>query len=111
MCVFVPLNAGWVYTVTVRRTMLNVLVLLTLALAGESPTGILYEGILGYTHPVTRGIEVVSHTHTHLENWSLELRSKSFSAGLTASQPAVTCIFNISYMRRDKRSTIFIRGA
>ena len=35
---FVPLNAGYtVYTVSVRRTRLNVLVLLTLALAGESP--------------------------------------------------------------------------
>ena len=40
---FVPLNAG--YTVSVRRTRLNVLVLLTLALAGESPTCILHEGI------------------------------------------------------------------
>ena len=40
---FVPLNAG--YTVSVRRTKLNVLVLLTLALAGESPTCILHEGI------------------------------------------------------------------
>ena len=48
----VPLNAG--YTVSVRRTRLNVLVLLTLALAGESPTHILREG----THPATRAIEV-----------------------------------------------------
>ena len=40
---FVPLNAG--YTVSVRRTRLNVLVLLTLAIAGESPTCILHEGI------------------------------------------------------------------
>ena len=39
----VPLNAG--YTVSVRRTRLNVLVLLTLALAVESPTCILHEGI------------------------------------------------------------------
>ena len=49
---FVPLNAG--YTVSVRRTRLNVLVLLTLAIAGESPTCILHED----THPVTRAIEV-----------------------------------------------------
>ena len=40
---FVPLNVGC--TVSVRRTRLNVLVLLTLALAGESPTCILHEGI------------------------------------------------------------------
>ena len=38
------LNAG--YTIVFgRRTRLNVLVLLTLALAGESPTCILHEGI------------------------------------------------------------------
>ena len=49
---FVPLNAG--YMVSVRRTRLDVLGLLTLALAGESPTCILHEG----THPVTRAIEV-----------------------------------------------------
>ena len=41
--VFVPLNTG--YTVSVRRTRLNILVLLTLALAGESPTCILHEGM------------------------------------------------------------------
>ena len=40
---FVSLNAG--YTVSVRRTRLNVLVLLTLALAGESPTCVLHEGM------------------------------------------------------------------
>ena len=39
---FVPLDAG--YTVSVRGTILSVLVLLTLALAGESPTCILHEG-------------------------------------------------------------------
>ena len=39
---FVPLNAG--YIVSVRRTRLNVLVLLILALVGESPTCILHEG-------------------------------------------------------------------
>ena len=49
---FVPLTAG--YTVFVRRTRLNVLVLLILALAGESPTCILHEGI----HPVTRAVKV-----------------------------------------------------
>ena len=49
---FVLLNAG--YTVSVRMTRLNVLVTLTLAFAGESPTDILHEGI----HPVTRAIEV-----------------------------------------------------
>ena len=49
---FVPLNAG--YTVSVRRVRLNVLVLLTLAIAGESPTCILHQG----THTVTRAIEV-----------------------------------------------------
>ena len=43
---FVPLNAG--YTVSVRRTRLNILVQLILALAGESPPCILHEGI----HPV-----------------------------------------------------------
>ena len=47
---FVPLNAG--YTVAVRRTRLKVLILLTLAVGGESPTGILHED------PVTRKIEV-----------------------------------------------------
>ena len=47
----VPLNAG--YTVSVPRTRFNVLVLLTLAVAGESPTCILHEG----THPVSRAIE------------------------------------------------------
>ena len=40
---FVPLIAG--YTVSVRRTRLNVLVLLALAIAGESPTCILHEGM------------------------------------------------------------------
>ena len=40
---FVPRNAG--YTVSVRRIRLDVLVLLTLALVGESPTCILHEGI------------------------------------------------------------------
>ena len=40
---FVPLDAG--YTVSVRRTRLSVLVILTLALARESPTCILHEGI------------------------------------------------------------------
>ena len=49
---FFPPHAD--YTVSVRRTGLNVLVLLTLALAGESPTYILHEG----THPVIRAIEV-----------------------------------------------------
>ena len=43
MSVFVHLKAG--YTVYVRRERLNVWVLLTLALAGESPTFILHEGI------------------------------------------------------------------
>ena len=33
------------YVVSVRRTRLNVLVLLTLALAGESPTCVLHEGM------------------------------------------------------------------
>ena len=37
------LNAG--YTVSVRRTRVNIIVLLTLALTGESPTCILHEGI------------------------------------------------------------------
>ena len=40
---FVPLDA--VVKVSVRRTRLNVLVLLTLALAEESPTCLLREGI------------------------------------------------------------------
>ena len=40
---FVHLEAGC--TVSVRRTRLNVVVLLTLALKGESPTCILHEGI------------------------------------------------------------------
>ena len=50
---FVPLYAG--YTVSVRRTRLNVLVLSILALAGEFTD--LYPS-RGYTHPVTRAIEV-----------------------------------------------------
>ena len=57
---FVPFNAG--YTVAVRRARLNVLVLLTLALAGESPTCILHDG----TPPVTRAIEV-SHAACEAE--------------------------------------------
>ena len=55
---FVPLNAG--YTVSVRRTRLDVLVLWTLALAGESPACTLHEGI---HPPVTRAIEA-SHTRS-----------------------------------------------
>ena len=47
---FVPLNAG--YTVSVRRTRLDALVLSTLAFAGESPTCILHEGV--YTPCNTR---------------------------------------------------------
>ena len=42
-CPVLPLNAG--YAVSVRRTRLNVLVLLTPALAWESPTCILHEGM------------------------------------------------------------------
>ena len=68
---FVPLNAG--YTVPVRRTrlnaLLNVLVLLTLVLSGESPTLILHDD----THLVTRAIEVSrtrSKYHTHLSELS-----------------------------------------
>ena len=61
---FVPLDAG--YTVSVGITRLNVLVLLTLALAGESPTCILHEG----THPVLRAIEV-SHAACKAEFWSI----------------------------------------
>ena len=38
---FVPLKAG--YTVSVRKTSKNALVLLSLALAGESPTCIFHE--------------------------------------------------------------------
>ena len=49
---FVPLDAG--YTVSVRKTRLNVLVLLSLAIAGESLTCIFHEG----THTVTHAIEV-----------------------------------------------------
>ena len=45
----VPLTAGCI--VSVRKTRLDVAFLLTLALAGESPTCVLQEGI----HPVTRG--------------------------------------------------------
>ena len=51
MSVFVPLDAG--HTVSVRRTKLNVLVLLTLVLTGDSPTCILHEGI-DYTPRNTR---------------------------------------------------------
>ena len=72
---FVPLNAG--YTVSVRRTRSNVLVLLVLALAGESPTCILHEGILGYTHPVAHAIEV-SHAACKAEFW-LEKKKWSIS--------------------------------
>ena len=49
---FCPPHAG--YTVSLRRTRLNVFFLLTLASAGESPTCILHEG----THPIIRAIEV-----------------------------------------------------
>ena len=42
---FCPRHAGY-YTVSVRRTRLKALVLLTLALAGESPTCILHEDIV-----------------------------------------------------------------
>ena len=55
---FVPLNAG--YTISVCRTRLDVLVLLTLVLSGEPPTCILHEG----THPVTRAIEVTLITRS-----------------------------------------------
>ena len=68
-CLVRPLNAG--YTVSVRRTRLNVLlirlivlVLLTLALAGESVAD-LYPS-RGYTHPVTRAVEV-SHAAKSLQ--------------------------------------------
>ena len=49
---FVPLNAG--DTVSGRRTRLNVLVLLTLALARESPTCILHEGVHTPQHAESR---------------------------------------------------------
>ena len=38
----VPVNAG--YTVSVRRTRLNVFVLLTMVFAGDSPIFILHQG-------------------------------------------------------------------
>ena len=69
---FVPLNVG--YTVSVSRARLNVLVLLTLALAGESPTCILPRG---YPHRVTPAIEV-SHAAR-----KAEFRSKNVLVDLT----------------------------
>ena len=70
---FVPLNAGCI--VSVRRTRLNVLVLLTLALAGESPTCILYEI---HTPQHKR-----SKYHTQLAKLSFD--QKSSLVGLTHS--------------------------
>ena len=55
-----------------RRTRLNVLVLLTLARAGESPTCILHEG----THPVTRRIEVL-HAACKAKFWSKSILRQS----------------------------------
>ena len=52
----VPLNAG--YTVSVRRTRLNLIVLLILEIAEGGHRPVFHEG----THPVTRAIEV-SHSH------------------------------------------------
>ena len=75
----VALNAG--YTVSVRRTRLNVLVLLTLALAGESPTCTLHEGIHIPYH-------ARSKYHTQLAKLSFDLK-KTFS---TISQ--LKCIFS-----------------
>ena len=86
--VFVPLNAG--FGVSVRRTRLNVLVLLTLASAGESPTCVLHEDILfpPPTPPpaITRAIDV-SHVASLQRH---ELRSKSFLVNLTLQK----CIFS-----------------
>ena len=58
---FVPLIAG--YTVSVRRTRLHVSVPLTVALAEESPTCILHEGIRTPKH-------VRSKCHTQLAKLS-----------------------------------------
>ena len=49
------------YTVSVRKTRQNVLVLLTLAIAEESPTRIRHP----YAHPVTRAIEA---SHVSLQS-------------------------------------------
>ena len=70
---FVPLNAG--YTVSVRRTRLDVLILLTLALISRGVTD-MYPS-RGYTHPVTRAIEV-SHAAC-----KAEFGQKSFLDDLT----------------------------
>ena len=67
---FVPLNAG--YTVSVRGTRLNVVVLLTLELARESPTCILHEGI--YTPYHAR-----SKYHTQLAKMSLDCKKTFWS--------------------------------
>ena len=75
MSSFVPLNAG--YTVSVRRTRLNVLVLLTLALAGESSTCTLHEGIHIPQHTRSK-----YHTHTQLAKLSFD--QKNFLVDLTA---------------------------
>ena len=61
---FAPLDAG--YTVSVRRTRLDVLVFLTLALAGGSPTYILYEGMHTPQH-------ARSKYHTQLAKLSFDL--------------------------------------
>ena len=68
-----PPHAG--NTVSVRTTKLNVLVLLTLAKAGESPTCILHER----THPVIYAIEV-SHAACKAEFFII----KTFLVDLTA---------------------------
>ena len=60
-----------------RRTRLNVLVLLTLARAGESPTCILHGG----THPVTRRIELL-HAACKAKFWSKSILRQSHSSSI-----------------------------
>ena len=76
----ITLNAG--HRVSVRRTRLNVLVLLTLALAGESPTCPSRE----YKHPVTRAIELLCYMQ-------LAKRSKDSNPFWSISHTQLKCIF------------------
>ena len=69
----VRLNEG--YTVSVPRTKLNVLVMLTMVLAGEVTD--LYPS-RGYTHPVTGAIEV-PHTQLAKPSFDQKLFGRSHS--------------------------------
>ena len=79
---FVPLNAGYYAVVSVRRTRFKVLVLLILALAGESPTCILLpvapvacQVILGGLNSQFRDFES-PRAHTRINSLGLFLAHK-----------------------------------